>query len=144
VRIQEPHGVTSQKTSFFIVTAAKTSNLIQFLFYFENSLSLESNVKQSDKTCSLRSAHISENSHAMASAWIGLHIEPYHFLEMDEHIKLSSQIYAAVRVCVCVCYRTHYITMELGSKVSSIVFTQTYKNMVSCSELKYFVMLDHM
>jgi hypothetical protein len=24
---QEPHGVTSQKTSFFIVTAVKTSNL---------------------------------------------------------------------------------------------------------------------
>jgi hypothetical protein len=25
---QEPHGVTSQKTSFFIVTAVKTSNFI--------------------------------------------------------------------------------------------------------------------
>jgi hypothetical protein len=25
--LQEPHGVTSQQTSFFIVTAAKTSNL---------------------------------------------------------------------------------------------------------------------
>jgi NifB/MoaA-like Fe-S oxidoreductase len=25
--IQEPHGVTSQKTPFFIVTAVKTSNL---------------------------------------------------------------------------------------------------------------------
>jgi hypothetical protein len=26
--LQEPHGVTSQKTPFFIVTAVKTSNLI--------------------------------------------------------------------------------------------------------------------
>jgi hypothetical protein len=26
--LQEPHGVTSQKTQFFIVTAVKTSNLI--------------------------------------------------------------------------------------------------------------------
>jgi hypothetical protein len=25
--LKEPHGVTSQKTSFFIVTAVKTSNL---------------------------------------------------------------------------------------------------------------------
>jgi hypothetical protein len=25
--LQEPHGVTSQKTAFFIVTAMKTSNL---------------------------------------------------------------------------------------------------------------------
>jgi hypothetical protein len=25
--LQEPHGVTSQKTAFFIVTAVKTSNL---------------------------------------------------------------------------------------------------------------------
>jgi hypothetical protein len=25
--LQEPHGVTTQKTSFFIVTAVKTSNL---------------------------------------------------------------------------------------------------------------------
>jgi hypothetical protein len=25
-RLQEPHGVTSQKTTFFIVTAVKTSN----------------------------------------------------------------------------------------------------------------------
>jgi hypothetical protein len=25
--LQEPHGVTSQKTPFFIVTAVKTSNL---------------------------------------------------------------------------------------------------------------------
>jgi hypothetical protein len=25
--VQEPHGVTSQKTAFFIVTAVKTSNL---------------------------------------------------------------------------------------------------------------------
>jgi hypothetical protein len=27
--LQEPHGVTSQKTPFFIVTAVKTSNLTQ-------------------------------------------------------------------------------------------------------------------
>jgi hypothetical protein len=26
--LQEPHGVTSQKTEFFIVTAVKTSNLM--------------------------------------------------------------------------------------------------------------------
>jgi hypothetical protein len=26
--LQEPHGVTTQKTPFFIVTAVKTSNLI--------------------------------------------------------------------------------------------------------------------
>jgi hypothetical protein len=25
--LQEPHGVTSQKTAFFVVTAVKTSNL---------------------------------------------------------------------------------------------------------------------
>jgi hypothetical protein len=28
---QEPHGVTSQKTPFFIVTAVKTSNLTNFI-----------------------------------------------------------------------------------------------------------------
>jgi hypothetical protein len=28
--LQEPHGVTSQKTPFFIVTAVKTSNLTEF------------------------------------------------------------------------------------------------------------------
>jgi hypothetical protein len=28
--LQEPHGVTSQKTQFFIVTAVKTSNLTKF------------------------------------------------------------------------------------------------------------------
>jgi hypothetical protein len=28
--LQEPHGVTSQKTAFFIVTAMKTSNLTQY------------------------------------------------------------------------------------------------------------------
>jgi hypothetical protein len=31
--LQEPHGVTSQKTPFFIVTAVKTSNLIMFLVF---------------------------------------------------------------------------------------------------------------
>jgi hypothetical protein len=30
--LQEPHGVTSQKTPFFIVTAVKTSNLIYIFF----------------------------------------------------------------------------------------------------------------
>jgi hypothetical protein len=30
--LQEPHGVTSQKTPFFIVTAVKTSNLTLSLF----------------------------------------------------------------------------------------------------------------
>jgi hypothetical protein len=29
--LQEPHGVTSQKTPFFIVTAVKTSNLTQLV-----------------------------------------------------------------------------------------------------------------
>jgi hypothetical protein len=28
--LQEPHGVTTQKTPFFIVTAVKTSNLTSF------------------------------------------------------------------------------------------------------------------
>jgi hypothetical protein len=28
--LQEPHGVTSKKTPFFIVTVVKTSNLIYF------------------------------------------------------------------------------------------------------------------
>jgi hypothetical protein len=33
--LQEPHGVTTQKTPFFIVTAVKTSNLTsQFFFIF--------------------------------------------------------------------------------------------------------------
>jgi hypothetical protein len=31
--LQEPHGVTSQKTSFFIVNAVKTSNLADTLHY---------------------------------------------------------------------------------------------------------------
>jgi hypothetical protein len=30
--LQEPHGVTSQKTPFFIVTAVKTSNLSKTIF----------------------------------------------------------------------------------------------------------------
>jgi hypothetical protein len=30
--LQEPHGVTTQKTPFFIVTAVKTSNLTSNLF----------------------------------------------------------------------------------------------------------------
>jgi hypothetical protein len=37
--LQEPHGVTSQKTPFFIVTAVKTSNLtklITFGTYYES------------------------------------------------------------------------------------------------------------
>jgi hypothetical protein len=38
--LQEPHGVTSQKTPFFIVTAVKTSNLRYYLAY------------RSDQTCS--------------------------------------------------------------------------------------------
>jgi hypothetical protein len=33
--LQEPHVVTSQKTPFFIVTAVKTSNLIQFFYRCE-------------------------------------------------------------------------------------------------------------
>jgi hypothetical protein len=31
--LQEPHGVTCQKTAFFIVTAVKTSNLKQIIGY---------------------------------------------------------------------------------------------------------------
>jgi hypothetical protein len=34
--LQEPHGITSQKTPFFIVTAVKTSNLTLVQFFFEN------------------------------------------------------------------------------------------------------------
>jgi hypothetical protein len=30
--LQEPHGVTSQKTEFFIVTALKPSKFLQFVF----------------------------------------------------------------------------------------------------------------
>jgi hypothetical protein len=33
---QEPHGVTTQKTPFFIVTAVKTSNLTYFLSSHNN------------------------------------------------------------------------------------------------------------
>jgi hypothetical protein len=36
--LQEPHGVTSQKTPFFIVTAVKTSNLTQIIFVTNKSL----------------------------------------------------------------------------------------------------------
>jgi hypothetical protein len=32
--LQEPHGVTTQKTPFFIVTAMKTSNLTDRMFFF--------------------------------------------------------------------------------------------------------------
>jgi hypothetical protein len=32
--LQEPHGVTLQKTPFFIVIALKTSNLTKFKFNF--------------------------------------------------------------------------------------------------------------
>jgi hypothetical protein len=31
--LQEPHGVTSQKTPFFVVTAVKTSNLTRYISY---------------------------------------------------------------------------------------------------------------
>jgi hypothetical protein len=31
--VQEPHGVTTQKTPFFIGTAVKTSNLLTFVCY---------------------------------------------------------------------------------------------------------------
>jgi hypothetical protein len=31
--LQEPHGVTSQKTPFFIVTAMKTSNLTECTYF---------------------------------------------------------------------------------------------------------------
>jgi branched-subunit amino acid aminotransferase/4-amino-4-deoxychorismate lyase len=32
--LQEPYGITSQKTAFFIVTAVNTSNLMQFTAFF--------------------------------------------------------------------------------------------------------------
>jgi hypothetical protein len=32
--LQEPQGVTSQETPFFIVTAVKTSNLTQYFYLF--------------------------------------------------------------------------------------------------------------
>jgi hypothetical protein len=35
--LQEPHGLTSQKTPFFIVTAVKTSNLTQQKRIFDSS-----------------------------------------------------------------------------------------------------------
>jgi hypothetical protein len=37
--LQEPHGVTSQKTAFFIVTAVKTSNLTTFTKFIVNNFS---------------------------------------------------------------------------------------------------------
>jgi hypothetical protein len=36
--LQEPHGVTTQKTPFFIVTAVKISNLISYLRLFPTQL----------------------------------------------------------------------------------------------------------
>jgi hypothetical protein len=36
--LQEPHGVTSHKTQFFIVTAVKTSNLLWTLSIARNSV----------------------------------------------------------------------------------------------------------
>jgi hypothetical protein len=38
--LQEPHGVTTQKTPFFIVTAVKTSNLTCVRRFILNSVSL--------------------------------------------------------------------------------------------------------
>jgi hypothetical protein len=40
--LQEPHGVTTQKTPFFIVTAVKTSNLTQWVPYTRHCYSLKS------------------------------------------------------------------------------------------------------
>jgi hypothetical protein len=34
--LQKPHGITSQKTPFFIVTAVKTSNLTLVQFFFDS------------------------------------------------------------------------------------------------------------
>jgi hypothetical protein len=39
---QDLHGVTSQKTSFFIVTAVKTSNLTQCICMFRMVLTMKS------------------------------------------------------------------------------------------------------
>jgi hypothetical protein len=36
--LQEPHGVTSQKTPFFIATAVKTSNLTYWTFFMQRSI----------------------------------------------------------------------------------------------------------
>jgi hypothetical protein len=33
--LQEPHSITSQKMAFFIVTAVKTSNLIQYILLMQ-------------------------------------------------------------------------------------------------------------
>jgi hypothetical protein len=38
--LQEPHGVTTQKTPFFIVTAVKTSNLTVPVVFTESEVSL--------------------------------------------------------------------------------------------------------
>jgi hypothetical protein len=40
--LQEPHGVTSQKTAFFIVTSVKTSNLTQLQSVLHSALSFVS------------------------------------------------------------------------------------------------------
>jgi hypothetical protein len=46
--LQVPHGVTSQKTPFFVVTAVKTSNLTwhNFAFYFSTQFSYLYNYKR--------------------------------------------------------------------------------------------------
>jgi hypothetical protein len=47
--LQEPHGVTTQKTPFFIVTAVKTSNLTA-LSQFYAFIGLETNIKPNSFT----------------------------------------------------------------------------------------------
>jgi hypothetical protein len=42
--LQEPHGVTTQKTPFFIVTAVKTSNLTLILPVFHKACNSQNKV----------------------------------------------------------------------------------------------------
>jgi hypothetical protein len=56
--LQEPHGVTSQKMPFFIVTVMKTSNLTEYVHVQDNSANLSKHVTNSsvikEETCKLR------------------------------------------------------------------------------------------
>jgi hypothetical protein len=48
--LQEPHGITTQKTPFFIVTAVKTSNLTSFFVFTGGYLTMKNNTnKQTNK-----------------------------------------------------------------------------------------------
>jgi hypothetical protein len=50
--LQEPHGVTSQKTALFIVTALKTSNLTYSIFYSKINWNCDGKEnEEKEKTC---------------------------------------------------------------------------------------------